>query len=126
MKKYLFIFGILIYGCKSGTKENNISNREELNSTNNLTAPNKISVTELKEKIIGIWTDGESENATFQISRDSIYYVDNIKNYNYSLDQDSIKINYLDFTYSGKLSFINDTLVMESNEDVSKFWKFEN
>ncbi len=78
----------------------------------------------LKDKIVGIWGGEYSENAVFDIRKDSIYNVDQFKTYKYSLKDSIITIFYPDFIYSGKVSFIKDTMVMESDGEKSKFWKF--
>jgi len=64
--------------------------------------------------ILGIWTDGSSENASFDIRKDSIYYVDQFATYKYSLTGDSIKIYYPDWTFTGAISLLNDTLTIAS------------
>jgi hypothetical protein len=80
----------------------------------------------LKDKIIGIWTGGESENATFDMRKDSVYYVDQFETYKYILKKDTITMFYTDGPLSFKIHFVKDTLVMESKDfGVSKFWKFK-
>ena len=79
----------------------------------------------IREKIIGVWTDDSAENASFEITTDSIYYVDELASFKYEINQDTIKINYLDWTFVGRIEFIGDTLMLIS-EDTSKFWKFKN
>ena len=76
-------------------------------------------------KLLGIWTDGSSENATFDIRKDSIYYVDQFATYNYSLSGDSIKIFYPDWTFTGAISFTKDTMIIASNDGTTKYWKFK-
>ncbi len=82
--------------------------------------------TELKNKIIGIWTYSNSENATFRIDNDSIFYVDALESFKYTLNNDTLTIQYPDYTISCKVSFKDDTLLMNSDNETSKFWKFEN
>jgi len=85
----------------------------------------KAAATETPDKkLVGIWTDGSSENASFEIKNDSIQYLDPFEEYKYERYGDSIIIYYSDFTYKGKISFVKDTLVMKSDEE-SKFWRFE-
>ncbi len=82
--------------------------------------------TELKIKIIGIWTDGNSGNATFRIDDDSIFYVDALESFKYTLNADTIAVQYSDDTVSCKVSFKDDTLLMVSENETAKLWKFEN
>lgn len=77
-------------------------------------------------KLKGIWTDGTSENASFDIREDSIFYVEHLETYKYKLIADSIHIYYPDFVYSGKIGFEGDTLILSSEEGNSKFWRFKN
>lgn len=80
----------------------------------------------LKDKIKGIWSDGSSENASFVIKTDSIYYVDQFTSYKYELIENTIKIKYPDWIFVAKVSFLKDTLIMDSEENgISKFWKFK-
>ena len=81
----------------------------------------------IDDKILGIWTDGTTENATFDIRKDSIFYVDQFESYRYLLKKDSINVYYSDYTYSAKVYFKKDTLIMDSKDyGVSKFSKFKN
>jgi len=80
-----------------------------------------------KTQILGIWTDSTSDNAVFDIRKDSIYYVDRSETYKYELDDNTITIHYPDYAYTGEVHFIKDTLVMNSKDfGVAKFWKFKN
>ncbi|NCU05718.1 MAG: hypothetical protein GXC73_17245 [Chitinophagaceae bacterium] len=81
----------------------------------------------LKNRLKGAWTDGSTENATFDITDKTIYYVDQGSDFTYSLKGDIITIKYPDYTYNAKLSFQSDTLIMDSKEyGQTKFWKFKN
>jgi hypothetical protein len=73
----------------------------------------------------GVWTDGSSENAILDIRKDSIYYVDQSASYKYSLSNDSIKILYPDWTFTGAVIFNKDTLVIASEDGTTKYWKFK-
>lgn len=77
-----------------------------------------------QERILGAWTDGNSENATFYIRTDSVYYTDHFASYKYELRNDSIHIHYPGLDYAAKLSFLNDTMIFTSHSGISKFWKF--
>ncbi len=115
----IILLSILIWGCTSPKKS------DDVDTTKASPKIDEQSSIFFKDKIIGIWTGGESPNATFEINKDSIYYVDHFKSYKYTLKNDSIKIFYDDYDYSAKIYFLKDTLVMNSPEyDIAKFWKF--
>ncbi len=76
-------------------------------------------------KLFGIWTDGSTENATFDIRKDSIYYVDHFATYKYSLTDDRIKIFYSDWTFTGAVVFSKDTMMIVSEDRMTKYWKFK-
>jgi hypothetical protein len=78
-----------------------------------------------KDRFLGAWTDGSTENATFDIQRDSIFYVDQITAYKYNFEGDSITINYPDWVFCGKVSFIKDTLVITAEDGTTKYWEFK-
>ena len=76
--------------------------------------------------IMGIWTDGSTENATFEIKSKSIYYVDDFKDYSYELKNDTIEIKYPDYIYRAKVLLRNDTLIMNSKDyNQAKYWRFK-
>ncbi|NEU09773.1 hypothetical protein GZH53_15710 [Flavihumibacter sp. R14] len=83
-------------------------------------------LTGTRSKVLGVWADGSTENATFEIRPDSIYYVDNFESYSYIIERDSIKIDYKDYIYQGKIHFVDDTLIMTSEDEMSRFWRFKN
>jgi hypothetical protein len=86
-----------------------------------------LNIKTLRDSLIGIWGDDESPNAVFKISANSVRYLEDSKTYKYVLNKDSISIKYEDYTYSAKIYFTKDTLVMNSPEyGVAKFWKFKN
>ena len=132
MKKYLLIAAVaFILGCQSAAKPENKVADSGKDTRQPVVAPivkkAEQANASLKNKILGVWDDGNSVNATFRIDRDSIFYVELLENYKYTLQGDSIKIMYPDFTYTGKLSFIKDTLVMTAPEsEPVKFWRFKN
>lgn len=78
------------------------------------------------QKLLRIWTDGNSENAVFDIRKDSIYYANQFNTYKYSLTGDTITIFYPDWAFTGAISFSKDTLIIASEDGVTKYWKFVN
>ncbi len=71
------------------------------------------------------YTYDTNENATFEITRDSIYYVDHNATYKYDLIGDSIKIKFDDFISTGKVNFVGDTLIITYENGESKYWHFK-
>jgi hypothetical protein len=128
MKKTLFLIIAIIYcSCSNSTKKSPIDKDSAKATTNVESEVNTHSSISLdKNKILGIWTNGTDDNSTFKINKDSIYYTDEFKSYKYLLMKDSIKIFYDDLTYSAKIHFVKDTLMMDSKDDgISKYWKFK-
>jgi hypothetical protein len=77
--------------------------------------------------IIGIWTDGQTENATFQITDDSIYYVDSNQSFAYRILGDSITIKFDGFDDAFKIErATKDSLILSMNNERSIFWRFKN
>ena len=92
----LFLYLLIFYQCidkktlkKSKTAQTTVSTVSE---------ENIIDIN--PEELIGIWGLIEDENAAFEISKDSIYYVDAGENVFYTVKKDTIFIflepNYID------------------------------
>ena len=132
MKIQFFVFFIFIFvfiGCKK-EETASIVKFETKNMSYRDAEINKkvyaINSEITNDKIMGIWTTGESRNATFEIKSNSIYYVDNFKDYRYELNNDTIEIKYSDYTYRAKIFLKNDTLIMKSKEySLAKYWRFK-
>ena len=77
-----------------------------------------------QRELVGIWRSDNKEELTVKIDLDSIYYTEHFESHKYTLKKDSIFINYYDCLFAAKLYFLNDTLVMESENGLSKFYKF--
>lgn len=104
------------YGCNSPVDKSKGLHDTSGNSESKNTVTVKDSLSPVNNKLIGIWTDGRTENATFDIRKDSIYYVEQMKSYRYSTRGDSIKIYYEDYTFNANVYFIKDTLAISSEE----------
>jgi len=77
--------------------------------------------------ITGIWTSGETENATFQIDKDSIYYVDALQRFKYLIVGDSLIIRFEDNDYKCKIAkATKDSLVWIKDGNKTVFWRFNN
>jgi hypothetical protein len=76
--------------------------------------------------IQGIWTDGQTENATFRINKDSIYYVDNFQSFKYEISSDTLIIKFDGFNDVSKIIKIDkDSLILFKDNQRLKFWKFK-
>jgi len=49
-------------------------------------------------------TGNDASSTSFKIQRDSIYYPDLSRNFSYKLEEDSIKINFVDYETSFQVS----------------------
>ncbi|MBC7722865.1 MAG: hypothetical protein H7068_12630 [Pedobacter sp.] len=126
MKAKILLLLVLI-SCNTTKSENNTEDSSKIvGNTTQLVKNEQQSTCRLKEKVLGIWADGSSENASFEIRLDSIYYVDHFASYKYKIIDSTITIHYPDFVSVAKLTFIKDTMVMESDGEKTKFWKFKN
>ena len=77
-----------------------------------------------QRELLGIWMRDNKELLTVKIDLDSIYYIEHFESHKYTLKKDSIFINYHDYLFAAKLYFLNDTLIMESENELIKFYKF--
>ncbi|MFP5042927.1 hypothetical protein [Parasediminibacterium sp. JCM 36343] len=80
----------------------------------------------LRSRLKGIWTNGKTENAVFEIKQNTIYYVDDLATYKYTLFGNKLTIIYPDFSYKCIITFHKDTLIMDSKEyGIASYWKFK-
>ena len=120
---------IFFTACNSG--QNTITTRDSL-IIEDTTKKIKQSVDKVdknakqnnSKKLIGLWTDGSSENASFEVRKDSIYYIDQFATYLYLFNGDTVKIIYPDWIFTGAVSFSKDTLLIISENGTTKYWKF--
>jgi hypothetical protein len=111
-KNIFFVLSFLIIISCSNKKQSSLNNSVNLVK---------------KPTIIGIWTDGQTENATFQITDDSIYYVDSNQSFAYRILGDSITIKFDGFDDSFKIErATKDSLILSKNYEKSIFWRFTN
>ncbi len=80
----------------------------------------------LDNNIVGIWTDGSGPNASFSISNDSIYYVEHFTSIKYKQTGDSITFFFDERTVVKSKAYRShvDTLIIESQQGLAKYWKF--
>jgi hypothetical protein len=72
----------------------------------------------------GAWTDGSTDNATFSFNNNGIYYVEHVQTYPYTIESDSITIEYEDHIYKAQILLHKDTLIMRNEDGETRFWRF--
>ena len=121
MKRIAALSLLLLAGCKGGSMHSATEEKPPLPSAQ----PTLLEEAALdKDRRIGIWTDGRTAHATLVIQQDSLFYVDLLGAYKYSLEGDSVLIHYPDWVFRGKGSFGKDTLVITSGDGTAKYWRF--
>ncbi len=136
MKKILII---VINGCafaflnacndadntrKSETPADSVSATKQLGIVDTTTKAVKDTVIKLQtdndweNKIVGTWAFVGDDNAAFVIEKKKIYYPETFTSYKYSLEKDSIKIKYEDYTgvFLMKMKG-SDTLILIGDEE---------
>ena len=116
------IYSVSLLSCGSENIKSEISKEKDSVSV----ADKEVNKETHTNPWMGIWTDGGSENATFQIHEDSIYYVDHLDSYKYEIKKDSIHIFYPDYKYSALISFNGDTMIFKDVESENKYYPFRN
>jgi hypothetical protein len=121
MKKQiiLILLNLVILCCKEKSKtgydsvsyeKNKQNERKEITNTHNVSS----------ETLLGVWFKERESNAVFNISSDSIYYVDNLRSYKYEIIADTIKINFDGWiSKSLVVKVTKDSLVLMDLEDRS-------
>lgn len=115
--KVLILFPLILNFCNPKGSVEQLSDNPALTTSDSITRLNPL---------LGGWTDGYTDNATFWIDIDSIHFVEHFNAYKYTLYKDSIEINYNDFIYRGSVLFHKDTLIFSSKGDISRYWPFNN
>jgi len=118
---------IFLFSCNSPQRHNlskDDSSNVKLEPKQN---PSRFHDSVDKIQLLGTWTDGTTENATFDIQKDSIFYVNQLQSYPYRLKGDSLTIHYSDMIFKGKVYFIMDTMVLSDREfGTTKYTRFKN
>ena len=132
MKKFPFVIILFLASCDTGqpstdqgampidTARQNLSTTDPLIGTNSAYKPIKN-----KKDLFGIWASDNKEPLIVEIKKDSIYYTEHFESHTYSLKGDSIFISYPDFMFAAKIFFNKDTLIMESENGQSKYYRFK-
>jgi hypothetical protein len=128
-----FSFVLLIFSARAGIQirsQNGYANRQLYNSVIVLDTISPkhgpVAPADLKLKMLGIWRDAEGENATFEVKPTNIYYFDHAKAYSYKLAGNVLTIKFPDYNFTGKVSFMNETMIIDSKEfGVSRYKKMK-
>ena len=79
-----------------------------------------------RSRLYGAWTDGSTENATFDIGKDSIFYLDQMMAFPYRLKGDSLTIVYPDMSFQGTAKLSGDTLILsDPGFGTTKYTRFK-
>jgi hypothetical protein len=101
----LYVSGMLalIYSCDAPIVASNVDEiyTKKYYSTQNTNCKN-----------CGIWASKEGGDALFDMSADSVYYIDESKSFKYEFTDSFITIHYEDFEYSVKFEIKKDTMYM--------------
>jgi hypothetical protein len=124
---YTIVLVLLLINCS--VKENEIDSVDQLQNSTTSIEPQHPNTQHLfaKEDIKGIWTSGETENASFSIEEDSVLYVDSFEYVKYIFKNDTI--TYFDETgpyWQGRvIKADKDSLVITSELGTDRFWRFK-
>lgn len=79
-----------------------------------------------KEDIKGIWTSGETENASFRIDEDSILFVDSYEYLKYEFRNDTLIYmeDNIPFFKARVIKADEDSLVLSNEDGVRRLWRF--
>lgn len=89
-------------GSNSGSLSKSYKQKEEYNITDKTFPEGDTTSTNLQ--LIGLWADGTNENATFNVERDSIFYIEQLTSYKYRVDDNIITIAYSNYTFTGRFT----------------------
>ncbi|WP_439882258.1 hypothetical protein ACSX1A_03655 [Pontibacter sp. MBLB2868] len=130
MKKiYTIFFVLLLISCsvKETEKESGVQHQD---STTSPAVKPKHSGNQLlftKEDIKGIWTSGESENASISIEEDSILFVDTFEYLKYEFRNDTLI--YIEegvpFFKTRVIKADKDSLVTSNEDGIRRLWRFK-
>lgn len=110
LKIFYFLFLLSIFACQHIKEKKQFqisdydSNIKSIDDTTNKSSniPDKLSVSQKQiVYLIGIWKAQGDENPTFEITKDSIFYIDQGEAYKYEIIKDTMVIYYKTWTYKG-------------------------
>ncbi|PRY05331.1 hypothetical protein CLV24_13011 [Pontibacter ummariensis] len=130
MKKiYTFAFVLLLISCSVKEIENESIDQHQ-NNTSSPTIESQNSGTQVqftKEDIKGVWTSGETENASFNIEEDSILFVDAFEYIKYEFRNDTLIYieDNVPFFKTRVIKADKDSLVISNQDGIRRLWRFK-
>ena len=129
MKKvFTVVLVLLLISCsvKESEKETVVQHQ---NDTSSLAMETQRTGTEplfSKEDIKGVWTAGETENASFSIEDDSILFVDSYEYLKYEFRNDTLIYmeDNIPFFKTRVIKADEDSLVFSNEDGVRRLWRF--
>jgi len=130
LMKYLFPALVLLLAACQNKETNPVTApapaEPTTSTTVTATAPEPQTKSALQEKMLGVWSNEANPDGIFDITDSTFYYAHNYEDYRYQLKGNVLTINYPNATYTGKVSFSGDTLIMASDEGTAKYWRYNN
>lgn len=119
MKKIHVAFLVL------GLASCNVNESENKSQTKSSAAVPSSGLT--KEDIKGVWTSGETENASVSIEEDSILFVDTYTYVRYELRDDTLLYieDSVPFFKSKVIKADEDSLVLSNEDGIRRLWRFK-
>ncbi|WP_299984053.1 hypothetical protein [uncultured Pontibacter sp.] len=130
MKKiYTIFFVLLLISCSVKETEQESVIQHQANTSSPAVESQHSGAQSLftNEDIKGIWTSGESENASFNIEEDSILFVDTFEYLKYEFRNDTLI--YFDdnvpFFKTRVIKADKDSLVTSNEDGIRRLWRFK-
>jgi hypothetical protein len=130
MKKiYTVVLVLLLISCSVKESENETVSQLQ-NNTSSLEIETQYSGTQplfTKEDIKGVWTSGETENASFRIDEDSILFVDAYEYLKYEFRNDTLIYieDNVPFFKTRVIKADEDSLVLSNEDGVRRLSRFK-
>jgi hypothetical protein len=130
MKKKVIILQVILITALLACNKQKIDN--QMHPTNNgisiqkeiasKTTKTPVSV-QKNHNIVGLWKIEGDDNPIFEISKDSIFYIDQGETFQYSISRDSIIIYYSDWIYKGLLKVQQDknVITISDGNNINKY-----
>ena len=128
----IFLLIIFYVSCKKAKNNEEIKSNQqkvivESNKENDFldNVKKPLMVNYLKKDFIGIWAENKEENALFEITKDSIHYVESYDNpYFFEIKEDTLVIHFEE-NYLVKLKILKinkDSLIYQSQKRIRKLY----
>jgi len=130
MKKiYTIFFVLLLISCsvKETEKESVEQHQDNTSSPAVESKHSRAQSLFTKDDIKGVWTTGESENASFSIEEDSILFVDAYEYVKYEFRNDTLIYieDNVPFFKTRVIKADKDSLVTSNEDGIRRLWRFK-